>query len=227
MAISPRSRGLGNIGSIVNRQGMASPTRPTRPAPMPTPKLAPARPNTTTFAQRQASQPFRNFTKPAMSRVDPMAMQPQMPMMPQPMTPPPQPFNPDPNPGQLGGGIFGGNLPGMVGNIIGQGIGQMFGGQQPAYMDQGGTQQQWNQFNQGSGGGMGMSYVDPYGPAGQQPMFGAPTVDYGGPAGQQPGQMFGNPNPLTSDYDELEGPGFNTNPSMGGSLFGGGGFSGY
>jgi len=253
MAISPRSRGLGNIGNIVNRQGRVSPTRP---APMPVPRLAPApmaapsRPNTTTFAQRQASQPFRNFTKPAMPKVDPMAMQPQMPMTPrtdippgammrlpversmppmpmtppptpfnpQPrtdippgammrlpversMTPPPQPFNPQPNPGQMPPGAF-------MGKPV-EYAGQMFGGGFGNYNQPAGQQM------------MPMNQQDP------NQMFGAPTVDANGPAGMQPGQMFGNPNPLTSDYDELEGSAFNTNPSMGGSMFSGGGFSGY
>ena len=216
MAISPRSRGLGNIGSIVNRQGMASPTRPTRPAPMPTPKLAP-----------QMSMPIqRPRPNPFQSAMVPMAPQPA-----------PEPFNPNPNPGQMpidySGmqpqmqpqmqpmDMFGGNPQVDYGgmNMFGMQPMQqpmdMFGGMNPT-VDYGGMNQlqAGQQMAQIGQGGLGQ-------------MFGAPTVDTGGPAGQQPGQMFGNPNPLTSDYDELEGPGFNTNPSMGGSLFGGGGFSGY
>jgi hypothetical protein len=170
MAISPKSRGLGNIGSIVNRQRMASPTRP---APMPTPKLAP-----------QMSMPIqRPLPNPFQSAMTPMAPQPA-----------PEPFNPNPNPGQM--------------PINNSGM-NMFGGMDPM--------------------------IDYSGMAGMQPMqqpmdmFGGmnPTVDYGGPAGMQPGQMFGNPNPMSSDYDELESSKFNTNPSMGGSMFSGNGFSGY
>lgn len=46
MAITPRSRGLGNIGAIVDRQGRASPTRPVakaapKPAPKPVARVAP------------------------------------------------------------------------------------------------------------------------------------------------------------------------------------------
>lgn len=103
MAISPKSKGLGNIGGIVNRQGMASPTRPVAKPVMAKP-TAPARPNTTTLAQRKAApSPFRSATKP-MAKVNPMTMQPQQPMTPQPIVdmpyPAPQPFNPNPNPGQ-------------------------------------------------------------------------------------------------------------------------------
>lgn len=272
MAITPRSKGLGNIGSIVNRQRLASPARPQpKPAPKPAPKLAPAPTTsrnpfaggkTTTIAQRQAMSPFKSATKPV-NKIDPMQAQYDQ-MKNVPMAPPPggvkaMPFNPQPNPGQM-------PLDQLIRPEVGrdqadvqreveammnrfnpqptpgqqplqqgiQGLGQMFGNlssaygfggqqtpmQQPAYIDQGGTAEQWNQFNQGSGGGMGMSYTDPYSPGGMNPM-----IDYGGPAGMQPGQMFGNPNPMTSDYDELEGSAFNTNPSSG-SLFGGGGFSG-
>jgi len=79
-------------------------------------------------------------------------------------------------------------------------------------------QQGMNMF----GGGFGNSLAQ--GIAGS---FGSMLGNYGGQAlqaGQQP--MFGNPNQMTSDYDQLEGSAFNTNPSMGGSMFGGGGFAG-
>lgn len=225
MAISPKSKGLGNIGNIVNRQGMASPTKP-KPVPKPAPM---AKPVTTTLAQRQASQPFRNFTKPAQSKVDPLAqatMQQQSAMMPQ----PPQPFNPEPNPGQFQimpldmfndypnsiyndptmnfggqqgpGGLFGqgGGLGNMVGNAVTGSLGQMFGGFGTMLGNAG------QQALQQGQGGLG-------------PMFGNTTGVI-----NQPLNMFGNPNPMSSDYDQLEGSAFNTNPS--GSLFSGGGFTG-
>jgi len=312
MAITPRSKGLGNIGSIVNRQGKVSPTRPApKPAAklapkMPVPKpVAPARPNTTTLAQRQANQPFKNYSKPAQPKINPLAQQPnllQQAMSPQPRpdlppgaqmrkpmlgatqptTPPPQPFNPEPNPGQ----------PGMQQNSTGMDFGQFFnqGMQQnpnATLFGPGGLKSQYEQqygkimdYSTGQPdpfiGGMNNPVSigrDPPGPLttafgipGQSPMgeptlpymggqFGgngyqvggdpwinpftgqpspaqpdsmnmtAPYMDPYGPAGQQPGN-FGNPNPLTSDYDELEGSAFNTNPSNG-SMFGGGGFTGY
>ena len=307
MAISPKSRGLGNIGSIVNRQGMASPTRATRPQPKPAPKLAPAPTSrnpfvggkTTTMAQRQAMSPFKSATKPV-NKIDPMQAQYDQ-MKNVPMAPPPggvkaMPFNPQPTPGQpnpfddamfrpipkvydesnspvfgqmptpgqqpfsfdnqmfnpvpydqgnlpgmggqQGGGIFGGNLPGMVGNAVGQGLGGMFGnlGIMPGM---GGQQA----LQQGIQGGLGQLFGNMFGNQPQPGIQGpgpAPGFDFDGNVsmpnpndfpgitpGIQPGQMFGNPNPMSSDYDELEGSKFNTNPSMGGSLFGGGGFSGY
>jgi hypothetical protein len=181
MAITPKSKGLGNIGSIVNRQGMASPTRPQS---MPTPKLAP-----------QMSMPIqRPQPNPFQSAMAPMSPQPA-----------PEPFNPNPNPGQMpidnsGMNMFGGINP-MI-NYNGM------GGMQP-------MQQPMDMFG-------GMNPTVDYGG-----MYGVPTFDANGPAGMQPGQMFGNPNPMSSDYDELEGSKFNTNPSTSGSLFGGGGFSGY
>ena len=161
MAISPKSRGLGNIGNIVNRQGLASPTRP---QPMPVPKLAP---QMSTPIQQPRPNPFQS------------AMVPQ---------PAPEPFNPNPNPGQM--------------PINNSGM-NMFGGMQPM-IDYNGMQQPMDMF-----GGMN------------------PMIDYSGPAGMQSGQMFGNPNPMSNDYDELEGSKFNTNPSNSGSLFGGGGFANY
>lgn len=68
MAISPKSKGLGNIGNIVNRQGMAAPTAPKPVAPV-------TNRAKTTLAQRQANQPFRPVTKPAapVTKVNPMA----------------------------------------------------------------------------------------------------------------------------------------------------------
>jgi hypothetical protein len=238
MAISPKSKGLGNIGSIVNRQGRVSPTRPAaKLAPkMPVPKpVAPARPNTTTLAQRQANQPFKNYSKPAMPRIDPMAQQPMQPM--QPMIPPPQPFNPQPNPGQMP----------MNQNIYPYTpvpdpfMGGLYGGPDVMPPDYDPYQGMFGQQDQRQiMGNMNTGPTDVYIPGmvdnpyyGKNP-FGAPTVDANGPAGQQAlqtgmqgiGQMFGNPNPMTSDYDELEGSKFNTNPSNG-SMFGGGGFSGY
>jgi hypothetical protein len=121
MAISPKSKGLGNIGSIVNRQRMASPTKP---APKPVAKMPVPKPVTTTLAQRQASQPFKNYSKPAQPKINPLAQQQPNPLQQamspqprtdippgammrkpmlgaQPMTPPPQTFNPQPNPGQM------------------------------------------------------------------------------------------------------------------------------
>jgi hypothetical protein len=357
MAISPKSKGLGNIGSIVNRQGMASPTKPmAKPAPkpvakMPVPKpVAPANRATTTLAQRQAApSPFRSATKPAQPKINPLAQQQPNPLQQamspqprpdlppgaqmrkpmlgatQPTTPPPQPFNPNPfnkkpgldpnilNPDQSlktgqgpipdptvsnqmipPGYQYNGPDPMDPGQSpMGEPTLPYMSGQQPAYIGQGGTQEQWNQFNQGSGGGIGMSYVDPYGPGGMTPgMFGngyqvggdinidpftgqptpeqpdsmnmtapymgdmfknynGPIIDAGtagdnwirseqqqnsfdpnfanrvfGLVGQQGSNPnFGNPNPMTSDYDQLEGSAFNTNPSSG-SMFGGGGFAG-
>jgi hypothetical protein len=283
MAITPRSKGLGNIGSIVNRQGKVSPTRPApKPAAklapkMPVPKpVAPARPNTTTLAQRQANQPFKNYSKPAQPKINPLAQQPnplQQAMSPQPRpdlppgaqmrkpmlgatqptTPPPQPFNPEPNPGQ----------PGMQQNSTGMDFGQFFnqGMQQnpnATLFGPGGLKSQYEQqygkimdystgqpdpFMGGMYGGpdvMPQGYTEPnqgFGitinpftgqPSPAQPdlmNMTAPYMDPYGPAGQQPGN-FGNPNPMSSDYDELEGSAFNTNPSNG-SMFGGGGFGGY
>ena len=324
MAISPKSKGLGNIGNIVNRQGMASPTRPqAKPAPKPMAKMPVPKPvsqanpfvggKTTTMAQRQAMSPFKSATKP-MAKVNPMAGQPAMPMIPPqfmpPMRPdvePPQPFNPNPNPGQIGqpglpyfpfggdfnpgqmpldqlirpevgrnqadvqreveammnqqgGGIFGGNLPGMVGNAVGQGLSGLFGNLGSA-ADFGGQQA----LQQGIQGGLGQLFGNmfgnqpstmesPRGPDGRylnENMVPQPGFDFNGNVSMPnpndfPGVMpnnqigpsfnvggatmgrfadYGNPNPMSSDYDQLEGSSFNTNPSMGGSLFGSGGFA--
>lgn len=129
MAITPRSKGLGNIGSIVNRQRLAAPTRPAaKPAPKPVAKMPVPKPvttkanpfaggKTTTMAQRQVMSPFNSAAKPV-NKIDPLAGQPatQMPIQPAtqfnptappdtqyrgPELPPPtgQPFNPFNPPG--------------------------------------------------------------------------------------------------------------------------------
>ena len=293
MAISPKSRGLGNIGNIVNRQGLVSPTKAapkpvSKPAPkitkMPVPKpvsqvnpFAAGKP--TTAAQRQAYQPFKSATKPV-AKVNPMAGQPAMPMT------PPQPFNPQPNPGQMpldqlirpevgrdqyevqreveammgggynpgqqpgfqdllnnyqpvpydssqGGGIFGGNLPGMVGNAVGQGLGGMFSNLGP--MNDFGGQQA---LQQGIQGGLGQMFGGPS-------AMGYTTDDQGF---QIPFQTSDFNGPMSSgDYNEVINPvmnqQFNQQPSNSlqtafnptstknpsnrnsGSLFGGGGFA--
>ena len=226
MAISPKTKGLGNIGSIVNRQGLAAPTRPVAkpmaPAAKPMAKpMAPANRATTTAAQRAANQPFKNYTKPAMSmpKINPMAqaMQPQMPMTPpqpfnpQPGTnqgmlpnvqrPAPQPFNPSPTPGQDFGGQMGEpTVPGyMLPDVMPQGyteFGNMFGGM-------------GNMF-----GGMGNMFGNLNQLAQQNPNAQFQMMDMFG-TGQQ--------NPTTPENDEYR-PLDNTNPS--GSLFSGGGFAG-
>lgn len=223
MAITPRSKGLGNIGSIVNRQRMASPTRPAaKPvAKMPVPKPAPmSRPKTTTLAQRQAMpSPFRSATKPV-AKVNPLTMQPAMPMTPmdtqpmQPMVqkPAPQPFNPQPTPGQMPtdpfmGGMYGG--PDVMPNPG-----------EPGYFDPGQMPMDFGGYNPGQMPTMPMDQ-------GFGQMFGGNGYQVGGNVNIDP--TTGQPTPwqpdsMTSDYDQLEGSAFNTNPS--GSLFSGGGFSG-
>lgn len=238
MAISPKSKGLGNIGNIVNRQGIVSPTRPqVKPmAKMPVPKPAPmSRPKTTTLAQRQAMpSPFRSAAKPV-AKVNPLTMQPAMPMTPmdtQPMVqkPAPQPFNPQPTPGQMPTDPFMGGMYGSpdVEPPMGGGYNP---GQMP--MDFGGLQtgQQLAQIGQqGLGqmfGGPGQQALQT-GMQGLGQMFGGNGYQVGGNVNIDP--TTGQPTPwqpdsMTSDYDQLEGSAFNTNP--GGSLFSGGGFSGY
>ena len=245
MAITPRSKGLGNIGSIVNRQRMASPTRPQIAAPKPVAPKSTVNPfaggKTTTAAQRQAMTPFRSATKPV-AKVNPLDMQPAMPVTPPQVAP--QPFNPNPTPGQIGqpglpyfpgGGDY---MPEPTPGQIGQpGLPYFpFGGDfNPEPMPGGGIfggimpmDNQAPMFNNQIGpsfnvGGATMGRFADFNP----------TMDFGGlqtgqqltQIGQQGlGQMFGNPNPMTSDYDQLEDSAFNTNPS--GSLFSGGGFAG-
>lgn len=238
MAITPRSKGLGNIGSIVNRQRQAAPTRPAPkpmvkmpvPKPAPRPMASPLTGSRTTMAQRQAMpSPFRNNTKAPMAKMNPMTYGPnlaQQGLLPAPMpapnmlepemmdmmerdqygnptgggySPSPQPFNLNPNPGS----VF--NQPGMIMDMVER---DQYGN--PIGMDNmGGGQQMMSMGQQGLGQMFGSPYMDPYGPAGQQP------------------GNFGNPNPLKSDYDDLEGSAFNTNPSMSGSMFSGPGFRGY
>lgn len=231
MAITPRSKGLGNIGSIVNRQRQAAPTRPApkpmvkmpvpKPAPMTRSAVQPVTGSRTTLAQRQAMpSPFRNYTKPPMAKMNPLTAAMQPAPMPAPYTPEPpimdmmerdqygnpfvnspnpQPFNLNPNPGS----VF--NQPGMIMDMVER---DQYGN--PIGMDNmGAGQQMMSMGQQGLGQMFGSPYMDPYGPAGQQP------------------GNFGNPNPLKSDYDDLEGPGYNTNPSMSGSMFSGSGFRGY
>jgi len=85
MAITPRSRGLSNIGNIVNRQGLASPTRPmaqpmSRPVaqPMPRSTVQPVTGGRTTLAQRQAMTPFRNYNTAPVAKIDPMTYGPNL-----------------------------------------------------------------------------------------------------------------------------------------------------
>lgn len=118
MATTPRSRGLSNIGSIVNRQGMASPTRPmaqplARPIaqPMSRSTVQPVTGGRTTMAQRQAMTPFRNYTKPPMAKINPMTYGPNLAQ--QGMTPPPPPVSLPDNGGTVGAGFGGGkSMPG-------------------------------------------------------------------------------------------------------------------
>ena len=193
MAITPRSKGLGDIGAIVDRQGRASPTvkAPVKPvvkaAPKPVVKAAP-----------------KPVVKAAPKPVAKVAPKPAPKMAPK-----PNPFGgaslqkPRPvvdpgfnvNPGKIGGTPFmpkggndiGGMFPGLGGGQI----------QQPAYIGQGGTPEQWNQFNQQSGGGIGMSYTSPYGPGndmGGEPPSGIGQGQLvGGPVGQP---IFGGPPPM-------------------------------
>ena len=287
MAITPRSRGLGNIGSIVNRQRMASPTRPMAkmpvPKPAPRPMAAPVRPNTTTFGQRQASQPFRSATKP-MARVNPMQAQydqmKNVPMAPPPggfqmmpnvnqkdlmnslesmRVPQPQPFNPQPNPGQQPfktGDDYGfqpvdyGYGPGIVDPVSGQvpeflkNLRPVAGGPSNIYGQPNPGQPVLDPFmggpyksrpDLGPGVGFGAGLPNPNDFPGLMPGM-MDDRGMGGPGSMGYGveQQFGNPNPMSSDYNQLEGSAFNTNPSNsggfmsggGGSMFGGGGFAG-
>lgn len=110
MAITPKSKGLGNVGAIVNRQGLAAPKfapepkiapKPVVKAPVakvapkpvakppvaklpPAPKLAPK----PLVSPRPAPSPFGN---PKTVNAGAGAMRP---------SPAPQPFNPNPTPGQ-------------------------------------------------------------------------------------------------------------------------------
>jgi hypothetical protein len=129
MAITPRSRGLSNIGNIVNRQGMVSPTRPmsqpmARPVaqPMPRSTVQPVTGGRTTLAQRQAMTPFRNYNTPPVAKMNPLTYVANQQAMTQQPPPPmnlpdiygypvedasfqPQPFNQNPNPvSNMGGG---------------------------------------------------------------------------------------------------------------------------
>jgi hypothetical protein len=145
MAITPRSRGLSNIGNIVNRQGMASPTRP-MPQPMARPVAQPVTGGRTTMAQRQAMTPFRNNLKAPMPmpKINPMTYGPNLAQ--QGMTPPPPPVSlPDAdangNTGFGGGksnsGLFaaGGGIGNMAVNAVNQGLQNTFGGQPGMIMD--------------------------------------------------------------------------------------------
>lgn len=197
MAITPRSKGLGNIGNIVNRQGLAAPTRPVAKPVAPVTNRA-----TTTMAQRQAApSPFKSVTKPATM---PMASQPitDMPMpmpMPQQFAPQvSQPYNPNID--------FGGM--------------NMFNGYQNAMFNNP------NQF-QGDFGGMDMfneqpGQIQPMDMFGgyQNAMFNSPNVDYGNMNMLDTGKQLMNP-----DQELIEtafNPTSNTNPS--GSLFAAGNF---
>jgi len=69
-------------------------------------------------------------------------------------------------------------------------------------------------------------YEDPNTPPPMDPGMGGPNIVTDHIETHFPMNSYMDPNQMTSDYDQLEGSAFNTNPSMGGSLFGGGGFAG-
>lgn len=260
MAISPRSKGLGNIGNIVNRQGMAAPTRPVAKAPVrPVAKAPVPKPVTTTFAQRKAApSPFRSATKPV-AKVNPMANQPTgMPFNPFGGSPIQQAPVVDPGfgvtPGQIGQpGLpwFPGAGPEPMPLPIDQFIRPEVG------RDQGEVQREveaiMNRQGPGNvnfGGNTGMPTFAPtqgpisdpmaqfYNQQGPGGIFGGNLPNMvGNTVTGNLGQLFGGLGTMLgnagqqaiqqSDYDQLEGSSFNTNPSNSGSLFGGGGFATY
>jgi hypothetical protein len=95
-----------------------------------------------------------------------------------------------------GGGIFGGNLPGMVGNAVSQGLGGMFGGLGQMLGNAG-----QQALQQGIQGGLGQMFGGNMNNDGLPP--GAEWQLYGSSAGQQPQNMY-------NSYSST----MNTNPSQ-------------
>lgn len=103
MAITPRSKGLGNIGAIVDRQGRASVAAPVKPTSVSKPKIA---------------APVKPAPRPAPKPVAKVAPKPAPKLAP---TPKPSPFSKKPDTRAPGGGGMDIN-----GNPIGGGMGAQF-----------------------------------------------------------------------------------------------------
>jgi len=194
MAITPRSRGLSNIGNIVNRQGMASPTRPMA-QPMPRSTVQPVTGGRTTLAQRQAMTPFRNYNTAPVAKIDPLTNNQNLTQQPM-FTPAPGGPEVVPNDympnfgGSKGGfGLFGSGIGNMAANAVGQGL-QGNNGIIGKQLDFFGGQQQMQQA--------GMTPQQQYQNYSNAVFGGNPNSAYTPNFGQPPQPFNPNPNPVSN-----------------------------
>ena len=215
MAITPRSKGLGNIGAIVNREGRASVAAPVRPTSVSKPKIAaPVKPAPRPVVRKPA-------TAPAPKPVAKVAPKPAPKMAPSPFNKKPDTRAPggggmDINGNPIGGGMGGqfniaapgqGNLARNTGPGNGAPRGSEFYRQNPVIAPPPGYDFDGNRMmpNPGDYGGeptRGVGGPQLIGGAFGRPIFGGPPT-----GGMDPNNPFGNPIFASPQY----------NPSMGGT----------